>query len=61
VLPLAVTTEFNVVGSLQAWHDFLYGNAGRLQKAAQGEIRAVAQEIERQLAEACPELFGESK
>lgn len=56
-LLLATESEFNVVGSLQAWHDFLYGNAGRLQKAAQWEIKAVAREIERQLAEAAPELF----
>lgn len=61
VLPLAVTTELNVVGSLQAWHDFLYGNAGRLQKAAQGEIKNVAREIEKHLAHACPELFEETK
>lgn len=57
VLPLAVTTELNVVGSLQAWHDFLYGNAGRLQKAAQGEIKDVARQIENLLSHACPELF----
>jgi thymidylate synthase (FAD) len=59
LLPLATTTELFVVGSLQAWHNFLYGDAGRLQKAAQGEIKRVAQEIERHLVENVPELFGE--
>lgn len=56
-LLLGTETEFNVVGSLQAWRDFLYGNAGRLQKAAQWEIRNFAREIERQLSEQVPELF----
>ena len=58
VLPLCVSTSLNVVGSVQAWWDFLYGNAGRLQPKAQWEIRELAQEIERQLIVIAPNIFG---
>jgi len=58
ILPNACHTELNVTGSIQAWWDFLYGNAGRLQPAAQWEIRGVAEEIERQLHEIAPNIFG---
>lgn len=58
VLPNACYTKMNVTGSIQAWYDFLYGNAGRLQKAAQWEIREVAKEIERHLITISPTVFG---
>jgi thymidylate synthase (FAD) len=59
ILPHSGTTQLVVTGSFQAWYDFLYGKAGRLQKAAQWEIKAVAEEIQRQLHEIAPEIFGE--
>ena len=58
VLPGSCYTKMNVTGNIQAWYDFLYGNAGRLQKAAQWEIREVAVEIEKQLSEIAPNIFG---
>lgn len=61
VLPNACHTAMNITGSVQAWYDFLYGNAGRLQKAAQWEIRAIAIEIEKQLAEIAPTIFSGNK
>ena len=57
ILPNACHTELNVTGSIQAWWDFLHGNAGRLQPAAQWEIREVAVEIERQLHKLAPNIF----
>ena len=58
VLPNSCYTKMNVIGSVQAWWDFLYGDAGRLQKAAQWEIREVAQEIEKHLNILAPNIFG---
>lgn len=57
ILPNACYTKMNIVGNIQAWYDFLYGDAGRLQKAAQWEIREIAEEIERQLKELAPNIF----
>lgn len=57
VLPNACYTKMNVTGSIQAWWDFLYGDAGRLQPKAQWEIREFAQEIERQLKIIAPTIF----
>ena len=56
VLPAGITTELYVVGNLQAWRDFIHLRA---EKHAQWEIRAVAIEINNQLAEHCPNLFKE--
>lgn len=61
VLPNSCYTKMNITGNVQAWWDFLYGNAGRLQKAAQWEVREVAVEIEKQLAEIAPNIFGGAK
>lgn len=57
ILPNACYTKMNIVGNIQSWYDFLYGDAGRLQKAAQWEIREIAEEIERQLKELAPNIF----
>lgn len=54
VLPSAAETELNIVGNLQAWMDFI--NL-RTTPAAQWEVRAVATEINNQLADVLPELF----
>lgn len=54
VLPECTTTEFNVVGNLQAWRDFI---KLRADKHAQWEIRAVAKEINNELHKHCPNLF----
>ena len=59
VLPNACHTAMNIVGNIQAWYDFLYGDAGRLQKAAQWEIRDIALQIERHLIILAPNIFGE--
>jgi len=58
VLPNAATTQLVVTGNFQSWLDFI--NL-RTNKAAQWEIREVALEIERQLSEQCPNVFGEPK
>ena len=58
LLPESTHTKMRVVGSVQAWYDYLYGNAGRLQPKAQWEIREVATEIERQLSGIAPNIFG---
>lgn len=58
VLPSACETKLVVTGNMQAWRDFLYGPSGRLQKAAQCEIREVAKEIERLLTAHLPVVFG---
>lgn len=54
VLPEATVTEFNVVGNLQAWRDFI---KLRADKHAQAEIREVAKQINNLLSEQCPNLF----
>lgn len=46
ILPQCTTTELIVIGNFQAWRDFI---TLRDTKEAQWEIRAVAQEIKRQL------------
>lgn len=55
VLPACATTELVITGSFQAWLDFI---KLRDTKEAQTEIRLVAQEIKRQLAEVAPNIFG---
>jgi len=60
VLPNACHTKMNVTGNIQAWYDFLYGDAGRLQKAAQWEIREIAGEIEKHLKVISPTIFGDN-
>lgn len=53
-LPQAQATELYVAGNYQAWRDFL---RLRLSKAAQAEIREVATEIHKQLADVAPIIF----
>lgn len=55
ILPQAVTTEIYVTGNFQAFHDFL---KNRLDKAAQWEIRAVAQRVHEELMKIAPNVFG---
>lgn len=57
VLPGACHTKMNIVGNVQAWYDFLYGDAGRLQKAAQWEVREIAVEISKHLHTIAPDIF----
>ena len=53
-----VHTQMVLTGNFQAWWDFLHGNAGRLQKAAQWEVREVAQNVQNILRLECPNIFG---
>ena len=55
ILPQSCTTKINLCLNFQGWRDFL---RNRTSKSAQWEIRAVALEIERQLAEIAPGIFG---
>ena len=55
ILPQACTTQVNLCLNFQGWRDLL---KNRTAKSAQWEVREVAQEIERQLAEIAPEIFG---
>jgi len=61
VIPLGATTEIEATGNFQTWFDFLYGDAGRLQKGAQWEIRQVAQEVETLLESVFPYGFGKGR
>lgn len=54
VLPAGVQTELNVVGSFQAWLDFI---RLRADKHAQAEIRTLAKEINNQLHQHAPNIF----
>ena len=58
ILPQGCTTEMNLCLNFQGWIDFL---KNRNDKHAQWEVRAVAAEINRQLGEIAPGLFGETK
>lgn len=58
ILPQGCTTEMNLCLNFQGWRDFL---RNRNDKHAQWEVRAVAAEIDRQLGEIAPGLFGELK
>lgn len=58
ILPQGCTTEMNLCLNFQGWRDFL---RNRNDKHAQWEVRAVASEINRQLGEIAPGLFGEPK
>ena len=53
----AQETELYIAGNYQAWKDFI--NL-RTKKAAQKEVRDVAVEIENQLKELAPIIFGEN-
>lgn len=54
ILPQSCTTQLNMCLNFAAWQDLL---RNRLAKSAQWEIRAVAEEIQRQLHSLAPELF----
>lgn len=54
ILPQGCTTELNLCLNFQGWQDFL---RNRNDKHAQWEVRNVASEIQRQLAEIAPEIF----
>jgi thymidylate synthase (FAD) len=56
ILPQSCTTKVNLCLNFQGWQDLL---ANRTAKASQWEIRAVAEEIQRQLAHIAPEIFGD--
>lgn len=56
VLPQSVTTSLYITGNFQAWSDFL---RLRTDKHAQEEVRTVALEIKRHLAQIAPQLFGD--
>ena len=58
ILPQGCSTEMNLCLNFQGWRDFL---RNRNDKHAQWEVRAVAAEIDRQLGEIAPGLFGETK
>lgn len=55
ILPQGCTTSLRITGNFQMWVDLL---ANRTDKAAQWEVRDVAREIKRQLAERAPLVFG---
>lgn len=54
-LPKAAMYNLIVTGNFRAWYEYL---EKRLCTRAQKEHRQVAQEIHRQLAEKCPEIFN---
>ena len=56
VLPECTNTTLIVTGNFQAWKDFIHL---RDDKAAQWEIRDVAQRIKKELAKHAPTIFGE--
>ena len=56
LLPQGCTTELNLCLNFQGWRDLL---KNRNDKAAQWEVRAVAEEIQRQLAGIAPNIFGD--
>ena len=55
ILPQGCTTALSLCLNFQGWRDFL---RNRNDKHAQWEVRAVAAEIDRQLGEIAPGLFG---
>lgn len=56
ILPQGCTTSLRMTGNFQMWLDLL---ANRTAKHAQWEVREVAIEIKRLLAEHAPGIFGE--
>lgn len=54
VLPQSCSTSLHMCGNFQFWRDFL---RNRTSKHAQWEVRAVALEIQRLLAEQAPRVF----
>ena len=55
ILPLSSKTHLVVSANFRSWFEWL---PKRLCSRAQDEIREVAQEVQRQLAEAVPEIFN---
>jgi len=55
ILPQSCTTQINLCLNFQGWQDVI---ANRTAKSAQWEIRAVFEEIERQLQCIAPNIFG---
>ena len=55
ILPAGITTEMNIVGSFQAWLDFI---KLRADKHAQKEIRTLAKTINNILNQHCPNIFA---
>lgn len=55
ILPQGCSTSLNICMNFQGWHDII---ANRTSKHAQHEIRQVFIEIDRQLGEISPNLFG---
>lgn len=55
ILPQGCTTALRITGNFQMWLDLL---RNRCDPAAQAEVRQVALEIKRQLAEHAPMIFG---
>lgn len=55
ILPQGCTTSLRITGNFQMWRDLL---ANRTDGAAQWEVRAVATEIQRQLAQHAPGVFS---
>lgn len=55
ILPQGCTTSLRITGNFQMWRDLL---ANRTDKAAQWEIRDVANEIKRLLAQHAPRVFA---
>ena len=56
ILPQGCSTSMNLCLNFQGWRDFL---KNRAHGAAQWEVREVAFEIKRQLAELAPGIFGD--
>ena len=57
IFPQSCTTSLNLCLNFQGWRDVI---RNRTAKAAQWEIRNLFLEIERQLTEIAPEIFGET-
>jgi len=55
ILPQGCTTQINLCLNFQGWQDVI---ANRTAKSAQWEIREVFEEIERQLHNIAPNIFG---
>ena len=55
ILPQGCNTDLNLCLNFQGWRDLL---RNRNDKSAQWEVRAVAQEIQRQLGAVAPNIFG---
>ena len=58
ILPQGIHTSLYLCLNFQGWRDFL---KNRAEKHAQWEVREVAFEIQRQLAEIAPRVFGQAE